>query len=443
MRVLAIDFWGTDGMQDICMRCQGDGHKVKWYFHRVAGKSDMIGRGLVERVDDYRPWLRWADLIILGDNTKYLAQIDAWRRANPDCAVVAATQASAALELDRNEGMRVLKKHGVEVLPGREFKRYDDAVAYVKKEMRRFASKPCGDEPDKSLTYCAKSPADMVYMLERWKRGRKHKGSFILQEFMPGVEMAVGGWLGPAGFMPGWCENWEFKKLMNGEKGVATGEMGTVLRVVEKSKLADMVLKPLEDYLVSTGHTGYVDVNCIIDDSGTPWPLEWTMRPGWPLFNIQQALIEGDHAEWLANLAHGRSVKQPFVLNRVATGVVLSIPDFPYSRITRKEVVGIPIYIANPRIMPSLSLCEVGMGEAPQEVAGKILTAPCLVTAGDYVLVAHGSGPTVQASRRAAYRVLDQVEIPNSPMWRTDIGLRLAKQLPLIQKHGFAKGLEF
>jgi phosphoribosylamine--glycine ligase len=130
-------------------------------------------------------------------------------------------------------------------------------------------------------------------------------------------------------------------------------------------------------------------------------------------------------------------------MDTVSVGVVMSIPDYPYSRITRKEVCGIPIYLSNARLMKSISLCEASMGMAPMQVHEKILTVPCLVTAGDYVLVAVGQGKSVQAARKTAYRVLDQIEIPNNPMYRTDIGLRLAKQLPLIQKHGFAKGMEF
>ena len=33
--------------------------------------------------------------------------------------------------------------------------------------------------------------------------------------------------------------------------------------------------------------------------------------------------------------------------------------------------------------------------------------------------------------------------MPGSPMYRTDIGLKLSKQLPKLQKHGYAKGLIF
>jgi len=61
-----------------------------------------------------------------------------------------------------------------------------------------------------------------------------------------------------------------------------------------------------------------------------------------------------------------------------------------------------------------------------------------LVTAGDYVLIATGDGETVDASAKAAYNVLDTLEVPNSPMYRNDIGKRLEKQLPKLHKLGYA-----
>jgi len=438
LRILIVDR-GAYAL-DWALRCVADGHKVKW-FRKNDERTWNIGRGMVDIVDDWRDWARWADLIFLPDNTLYLYEVDNWRRTF-GTPVIGPTLASAALELDRDAGMKLLKRHGVAVPPFRTFTRYDDAIAFVKREGRRFVSKPCGDEPDKSLSYVSKSAADMVYMLERWKKAQRHKGAFIMQEFVGGTEMAVGGWFGPGGFQDGWCENWEFKKLMPGDLGVATGEQGTVLRQVDSSLLADKVLAPLEEGLHRLGHTGYVDVNCIIDDEGTPWPLEWTMRPGWPLFNIQQALIEGDHAEWLGALADG-SASKPWLKNKPAVGVVLSIPDYPYSKFTRKSVTGIPIYGLTSRNLPHIHPCEIMLGEAPMDVDGKVVHGPCWVTAGDYVLVASGVGDSVTSARNKVYRTLKQIEIPNSPMYRTDIGNRLSKQLPLIQPQGYAEGLTF
>jgi phosphoribosylamine--glycine ligase len=315
-------------------------------------------------------------------------------------------------------------------------------MAYVKREDRRFVSKPSGDD-NKALSYCAKSSVDMIYMLQRWKKNSTLKGEFILQEFKPGIEMAVGGFFGPGGFNSGWCENFEFKKLMNDDKGVATGEQGTVLRFVRSSKLARKVLEPLADALAKLQYVGYIDVNCIIDDTGKPWPLEFTMRPGWPTFNIQMALHQGDHAQWLLDLWNGKDARN-FQLRTVATGVVVSIPDYPYSHLTRKEVVGVPIYGLRADDWTHVHPCEMRMGEAPQEIGGKIVDKmPMLVTAGDYVLVMTGTGTTVIAATLATYHRLEKLTMPNSPMWRTDIGRRLRKQLPELHQMGYATELDY
>ena len=436
MRLLIIDPQGA-GL-DLAVRAQRDGHKVKMFI-RQTEKTKHIGRGLVEIVDNWQAHVGWADLIFNTDNTLYLTQLQPYKTLG--FPIVGACVKSAEWELDRDVGMKVLKKHGIATPPSKEFTDYDSAIAYVKKELKRFVSKPSGDD-NKALSYCAKSPADMVYMLERWKKLGAIKSPFILQEFIPGVEMAVGGWFGPHGFNAGWCENWEFKKLMDGDMGVATGEQGTVVRYTARSKLARKVLEPLTDALAAMDYCGYVDVNCIIDEKGTPWPLEFTMRPGWPTFNIQQELHEGDCVEWMLQLSQGKDARC-FVMDTISIGVVLSIPDYPYSHLTRKEVIGSPIYGLTPQLERHTHYCEIMQGEAPADQDGKIVKQTLPVTAGDYVLVMSATGATVYDAKTTAYRRLKRLSLPNSPMYRTDIGDRLSKQLPLIQAQGYATGMAF
>lgn len=436
MKILVIDEVAT--ALDWIMRCQDDGHQIKWFIPRNEKSWHDIGKGICGHVDDYNDWWRWADLIFFSGNTKYNASIDAWRKQG--WPVIGTTPEQAKWEADRNFGQSIFEKCGIDVPPHADFSDYDKAIAFVKKEMKRYVSKP--DEADKDMSYCAKSPADMVFMLERWKKLNKIKSKFMLQEFIPGIEMAAGGWFGPGGFNQGWCENWEFKKLMNDEKGMATGEQGTVLRYVAKSHLAKKVLQPLEDALANIGYVGYIDVNCIIDDEGNPWPLEFTMRPGWPTFNIQQALHKGDHAEWLLDLAQGADAKN-WTMDEIALGVQLAIPDYPYSTLTKKELSGIPLYGVTESMKPSLHLQDVQMGEAPQEVSSKIVTKPCYTSAGDCILVASGTGKTISLAKKKAYSVLDKLSLPNSPMYRTDIGNRLKKQLPLLQANGYATGMTY
>ena len=436
MKLLIVDASGA--ALDLALRAKRDGHVVK-HFIRQTEKTKHIGRGLVDLVEAFEPHLRWADIVFVADNTRYLDNLDAARKDG--VVVVGPTKETAAWELDRLKGMKILGEHKIQTPAFREFTDYDQAIKYVKKENRRFVSKPSGDA-DKALSYVSKSPADMIYMLERWKVLNKLKREFILQEFIGGTEMAVGAWCGPHGFNSAWCENWEFKKLMDGDMGVATGEQGTVVRYVRKSKLASMVLEPLEEELVREGYTGYIDVNCIIDDQGTPWPLEFTCRPGWPTFNIQDALHMGDCVEWLHDLAQGKDSRQ-VLLNTIALGVVVSVPDYPYSHLTRKEVIGTPIYGIKPSLWQHLHPCEMMLGEAPVDLGGVIETVPIPVTAGDYVLVMSGIGETVLEAKKRVYARLKRLEIPNSPMWRTDIGDRLSRQLPRLQQMGFAKGMQF
>lgn len=435
MRLLIIDQAGA--ALDLAIRAKRAGHQVKHFIMKTP-KTEHIGRGFVDVVDNFHPWMNWPDLIFLADNTKYLREFDTLRDLG--VPVIGPSDELAEWELDRQLGQAILKKHGVEIAPCKEFSDYDRAIAYVKKEGRRFVSKPSGDA-DKALSYCAKTPADMVFMLERWKKIGKLKSPFILQDFIPGIEMAVGAWFGPDGFGP-WCENFEFKKLMDGDMGVATGEQGTVLRYTRRSKLARKMLEPLTDLLAEKKYVGYIDVNCIIDETGQAWPLEFTMRPGWPTFNIQQQLHTGDPVEWLLDLAQGRPCRD-ILLDEIAVGVVLSVPDYPYSHLTRKEVVGSPIYGLTPALWKHVGACEMMLGEAPTDADGQVVTLPCPLTAGDYVLVMNARAPTVYEAKTKAYRRLKRLTVPNSPMYRTDIGDRLAKQLPKLQAHGYATGIQF
>ncbi|HEY4799461.1 MAG TPA: hypothetical protein VII99_10335, partial [Bacteroidia bacterium] len=148
-------------MLDWSMRCKQAGHDVK-HFIRDHPHSKDIGLGLVEVIRDFHEWLRWADLIVSSDNIKYIRELDAYKRENPGCCCLSCNIEGQELELNRIAGMKVMRDAGIVVPMYKEFTDYDKAIAYVKREDRRFVSKPNGDA-DKSLSYVSKTPADMVY----------------------------------------------------------------------------------------------------------------------------------------------------------------------------------------------------------------------------------------------------------------------------------------
>ena len=229
---------------------------------------------------------------------------------------------------------------------------------------------------------------------------------------------------------------------MAGGTGPSTGEQGTTMRYVKKSKLADKVLKPLEDALAEMDYCGYVDVNCIIDEDGNAWPLEFTMRFGWPTINIQQELHETDFIEWLAALRSGQDARR-LKLNAVALGAVVAIPEYPFNRTSIDKMVGVPVYGITPSLHPHIHPCCMMWGDGPQEINGKIIQSPMPLTAGDYVLIGSGQGATVRDAQRRAYSAIKKIKIPSSPFWRPDIGSRLKKQIPLLQAQGYAMSMEY
>jgi phosphoribosylamine-glycine ligase len=124
-----------------------------------------------------------------------------------------------------------------------------------------------------------------------------------------------------------------------------------------------------------------------------------------------------------------------------ATGVVVTIPDFPYNKRPREETMGYPVYCDpdNEHIHPA----DVMAGINPTMVGDRVQDLPGWQTAGPYVLVATGVGPTVSASSRRAYKTIEGIEIPNSPGYRTDIGKRLKEELPKLHEMGYCKGIEY
>ncbi|CAB4241244.1 PurD Phosphoribosylamine-glycine ligase [uncultured Caudovirales phage] len=432
MNVLLFDPLGC--MVEFGVRCKAAGHTVK---HWIKNPDSTVGEGILTRVTLWEDHMDWADIIVCGDNAYHMASLEKYHDAG--YPIFGPNQLSARLELDRKFGLHILEQAGLDMMPFTEFSTYDEAIEFVKANPKRYVSKPNGDQ-DKALSYVSKSAADMVFMLELWKSKGDPKGKFILQEFVAGREVAVGGWMGAEGFLKPIMENFEHKKLMSGNYGPNTGEQGTCLKYTESSKLFDETLGLFEDYLRLIGHRGYVDLAFIIDEEGKARPLEWTTRPGWPLFNIQLFLHKGDPVQWMKDALDGKDTLK--VKTDVATGIVIPIGDYPVTKTTGKDCEGYPIYGLE-AARNKLALCDVKMGKAPCMCEGEVVTEKCIVTAGDYVAVAVGTGKTVQEASKQAYKAVKSISIPSAVMVRDDIGERLEDDLETLKPHGYCGCWEY
>jgi len=437
-RVLIID---TDGVGlSFGIRCADAGHSVRWFVKPKPCNSLESGKGFkVERITNWVSSIGWADLVFCTSNDDYLPRLEFFRKKG--APVFAPSVASAALEIKRADGMKFLEKNGIECPPYKTFKTLKEAESHVMKTEQRYVFKTMGDNEDKSLSYCSKSPADMVARLRRWQSlNMNPKGDVMLQEFIPGIEMGVSRWMGRDGWIGAWNENFEHKKLMGGDCGPNTGEMGTMAAYVKTSKLATEVLEKLDKPLLALGHIGDCDLNCIIDEKGKAWPLEFTNRPGWPIFNIMLSEHKGDPVQWMADALQGKDTLQ--VSYDMAIGVVIAQPDFPYGNLDKKETSGIPIYGVTKKNKNYIHPQSVMMAKQPDMDGGKVVERNIWTTAGDYIAVVTGLGESITQARKRAYSTVDEISIPNM-IYRNDIGMRLEKQLPKLKAMGYATDIVF
>ena len=434
MKVLVINSDTVGEGLAFAYRCQQKGHAVRLFLS--PGNNPTTGDGFkgIQKVDN--PWasMGWADLVFVTGNHQFLPRLDAFKRRG--VAVFAPSVEAASLEIDRGKGMEFLKKHGIDIPEYQEFKSLKEAEAFVWKNERRFVFKTLGDEDDKSLSYCSKSPADMIARLQRWQKLKMNpKGSVMLQEFIEGQEFAVSQWMGKKGFIGLPNENFEHKKLLSGNAGPNCGEAGTVMKYVNDSKLAKEVLAPLEESLVKMGHLGDIDVNCIIDDKGKAWPLEFTMRPGWPAFNIMLNEHRGDPVEWMLAACEGLDTMDCSLDH--AVGIVLAQPDYPYSKLTKAETDGIPMYGITPKNQKYVQPQAIKVQKMPDMEGEKVVERDLWASTGDYLAVVTGTGKTVSQAAERAYATVKEISVADL-MYRDDVGEGLEKDIPKIQKHGYA-----
>ncbi len=438
MRILVVD-QECMGL-DFVLRCVAAEHDVRWYRYSPKPIRDGEGMGL-KIVDDWRDSMPWAKdgLIWCSGNFRFLHELDRYREHG--FRIFAPTVASARLEIDRGAGMEAMKAAGIDVPPFHEFDSISAAEKFARKSDRAWVFKPLGDEADKSLTYVANDPADLVGFLGRQiASGKQLKGKCMLQEKLDMLcEIGVSGWFGQDGFLQDkWQICFEHKKLMDGEVGPATGEMGTITQYCETDKLANEMLLPLAPALQALGHRGDFAVGAGIDRQGKAWPFEFTSRAGWPAFFIQCASHRGDPAAWMAALLDGKDTLR--VSYDVAIGVVLAQPRHPYNASPPELVEGNPISGIE-EVYDDFHCASVMLGKGPKMEGDTVVDGPVYMTTGELVGCATALGKKIERARTKVYRTIERINYPNM-MFRRDIGEKVTDSLPLLHRFGYALDME-
>ena len=435
MRLLIVD---TDGVGlSTAVRAVEAGHLVRWYVKPKKMNFKEAGEGFkgVQRVGNWLPSVPWADVVLPTSNDDFLGRLTQLKKSG--YPIFGPTTESAALEINRGQGLELLSMHNIESAPYLTFKKMEQAYAHVLANPGdRYVFKTLGDNEDKALTYVSKHAADMVSWMEGKMQTTRIKGDVMLQTFVDGIEMGVSRFMGRDGWVGPWNESFEHKKLMSGNYGPNTGEQGTVAYFTPESKLGEETLAKLEYALRQRGHIGDVALGFMIEKTtGMPRPNEFTCRLGWPIWNLMLGSIRDDPVKWMLDALEGRDTTT--FKTDIGCCLVVATPPYPEEPEHRAQALGNPIYGVTNGNRKHIHPQGVMIMNQPDIENGKIVRRPTWSTAGTYNCVVTGFGSTVKQACERAYKTTKQIHISNM-LVRDDIGEKLKEQLPALHKQGYA-----
>ena len=402
------------------LRLIAEGHEVR--VHMSDEDSSDVMQGMINFVEDWQSQLQWIreagpDGVIVFETATAGETQDDLRRDGFN--VVGGSELGDRLESDRAFGQSILASHGLSTACSHEFHSFDSGIEFLQSSPGRYVFKLSGSNwlPTRNYVGQMNDARDMIAVLQATRDNwtLDEAPTFVLMDFIDGVEIGVGAFFNGERFLSPPNLDWEHKRFFPGDVGELTGEMGTVVTYRGAETMFGRTLSRLAPLLRESGYCGYINLNTIVNDEGI-WPLELTCRFGYPGFAILGSLHKDSWAGVLATITRPGSDSIQ-TRDAFSTGVVLTVPTFPYPDGYAELGRGTPVCFRDTLTEEDREFLHFG------EVT---LREGQLVTAGviGYTMVVTGLGATIEESRRAAYDRVAKVVIPNM-RYRKDIGSRL------------------
>jgi phosphoribosylamine--glycine ligase len=409
---------------DLAYLIRQEGNDVKFFIENSTEKD--VGDGFVDKVDSWEDQEDWADVVVF-DDIGFGKTAEKLRSEGKK--VIGGSLYTDRLENEREFGQQELVKAGVSVLPNWNFSNFDDAVRFVHSNSGRYVIKPSGKaQNEKELLFVGQEADgnDVINVLAHYKKNWSNKIRVSqLQQYSSGVEVAVGAFFNGKEFITPVNINFEHKRLFPGNIGPSTGEMGTLMLWLRKSKIFELTLEKMKENLSASGYIGYIDVNCIANGTGI-YPLEFTSRFGYPTISIN---MEGVISKWgkLLNSIASSENAELKTKSGFQVGVVIAVPPFPFNddRTFRKFSEEATILFKNQNLN-GIHLGEVKREGNDWRIAGR----------SGYSLVVTGSGNTTAEAREQTYQRVANIMIPNM-FYRTDIGSGWVRDSDLLLSYGY------
>ncbi len=414
---------------NIAYMLKKEGNDVKMFIQE-SSESDLLDN-VVEKVDDWESEKSWADIIIFDDTFFGFRQNELRQQG---FKVIGGSYLGDQIELDRKLALDYFKKMNVKIPQTYDFESFAAAKKFLRDQPnKRFIIKfegKAGDE--KSLLYLAQrhDNSDLIRIIEHYDKNWNTAWGdpkFVLQEVIEGVEVAVTAFFNGEKFIMPVYMNFENKRLLTGNLGVMTGEMGTHgYFTFDKLKLFKNTLKKIEDDLKKDGYVGCIDINTIINEEGI-WPLEFTSRFGYPLINLIFEAIRG-HTR-VTDLFVGLIDKTLDFIEAddgSQVGVLVCVPTFPYEEGYERYGKEMPVIIMDDGVHDHFHLGDMKMDNGDWVTAGSI----------GYGFVITGRGDTMFDAKTHAYNTLKDIIVPNA-IYRIDISDRWVKDYPRLHRWGY------
>ncbi len=409
---------------DLAWHLTKEGHEVKMHISNSEDKD--VGNGFVEKIDNWKAHIDWADVIVF-DDVGFGKIADKLRKRGK--LVIGGSDYTDRLENDREFGQYQMKLAGLDVLPHWDFDNFETAIEFLKTSPGRYVFKTSGTSTDsylRSFLFIGEEEdgKDLIEVLEQNKNTWAKKiRRFQLQKFASGVEIAAGAFFNGVDFISPININFEHKKLFPGDSGPPTGEMGTLMFWSEANGFFNSTLGHMKEKLREAKYIGYIDINCIVNGRGI-YPLEYTCRFGYPHISIALEGITSPLGEFFFALASGEQyplkVKKGFQI-----GVVVAIPPFPYADYKMFRVYKEFSVLFKKPSFEGIHLGDVKLVDNCWKVAGE----------SGYILVVTGSNSTVEGARRHTYRRIENINLLNM-FYRPDIGLKWYRESDQLRTWG-------
>jgi phosphoribosylamine---glycine ligase len=421
---------------DLAYQLKKEGCAVKLYIENKDDKNCLDG--MIEKTDDWKKELKWVkkEGLVIFDDVGYGKIQDNLRREG--YLVIGGSGDGDRLELDRKYGQEMLKLSGVKIDDDFETKSFtvDFAIKFIRKHKGKWVLKQ--DNHDEALTCIGETEdgSDIINILENYRNHFGNAYHIALQKRVCGIEIAIGrffngkNWIGPLVF------NIEHKNFCNDDIGPLGGETGTLMWYEndEKKKLFQKTLSKLKPQLQRSNYHGYVDINCIVTDKKTVYPLEITSRFGSSTNEMQSEIQKSLWSDLLLSLAKGENYHLQYKKGYGIT-VALTVPPFPYKTSDKKlSQKGINIFFK--KELSKEEFEHIHFEEVAFKREKKIGSYFIAGNSG-YILYITGLGKNVSEARKKVHAIINKIIIPKM-FYRTDIGSRfIKKDRKLLKKWGW------